>query len=223
LTYPSSDENDWELYNLLKEIYKQNVSPSSQAAIFGLFHTWGKLPETKLILEECLAHEDPFIRWPAVEALAMYWPEDPETIEKLKRFSKDENDMVRREAYKALQTNQSWLSSSEVIKIFLEAATNDPCEKPTVAWGENPRLIALKSIVRHYLNHPQALEVIRDRARNDPDKKLRKWAQEQMEKLKIQNHRTYAVTITGTTDSVRIPPAPLDKGGGDSQGDRAIG
>jgi hypothetical protein len=35
--------------------------------------------------------------------------------------------------------------------------------------------------------------------------------------------RTYAVTIAGTTDSVRIPPAPLDKGGGDSRGDRAIG
>jgi hypothetical protein len=25
--------------------------------------------------------------------------------------------------------------------------------------------------------------------------------------------RTYAVTIAGTTDSVRIPPAPLDKAG----------
>jgi hypothetical protein len=33
--------------------------------------------------------------------------------------------------------------------------------------------------------------------------------------------RTYAATITGATDSVGIPPAPLDKGGGDSRGDLA--
>jgi hypothetical protein len=31
----------------------------------------------------------------------------------------------------------------------------------------------------------------------------------------------YAAKITGTTDSVGIPPAPLDKGGGDSRGDLA--
>ena len=36
-----------------------------------------------------------------------------------------------------------------------------------------------------------------------------------------QSVRTYAATIAGTTDSVGIPPAPLDKGVSDSRGDLA--
>jgi len=49
---------------------------------------------------------------------------------------------------------------------------------------DSPRQLALKSLLTHYPTHSKTLELLRDRATNDPDEQLREWAQEQ---LKMQN------------------------------------
>jgi hypothetical protein len=47
--------------------------------------------------------------------------------------------------------------------------------------------VTLGFLLNHTPAHPNTLELLRDRAQNDPDEQLQKWAQEQLEKLKIKN------------------------------------
>ena len=42
----------------------------------------------------------------------------------------------------------------------------------------------MEALLTHYLAHPKTIELLRDRAINDPDEQLREWAQQQ---LKIQD------------------------------------
>ncbi|NET61503.1 MAG: hypothetical protein F6K47_36900 [Symploca sp. SIO2E6] len=51
---------------------------------------------------------------------------------------------------------------------------------------DNPRQIALKIIIEQYPNHPQTLDLLRDRADNDSDEKLREFAREELE-LRMEN------------------------------------
>lgn len=41
--------------------------------------------------------------------------------------------------------------------------------------------------LNQYLTYSKKIELLRDRALNDPDEQLREWAQEQLEKLEIKN------------------------------------
>jgi NACHT domain len=54
-------------------------------------------------------------------------------------------------------------------------------------WNEryNPRRIALEALIKSYTSHPKTLELLHDRALNDPDNQLRQWAQEQLQKLEV--------------------------------------
>jgi hypothetical protein len=57
----------------------------------------------------------------------------------------------------------------------------------------NPRQTALEAILKYYRNNPRTLELLRDRSENDPDKKLRKFAKEQLQKFSStkRNHFPY--------------------------------
>jgi hypothetical protein len=183
LTSPNGDKGDLELFAILKSLYQQNISPVSQSAIFGLFKIWGDSPETLSILKDCLIHEDPYMRWPAVKALARDWKDDPDTLPILKRCSQDESDMVRREALAALVKNQVWRDLPEITEMIFYLAENDPYELEDQSnWEGNPRLVALKALITYYPTHPKTIELMHDRAINDPDEQLREWAQQQLKK-----------------------------------------
>jgi hypothetical protein len=48
----------------------------------------------------------------------------------------------------------------------------------------NPRQTALEAIVRYYHDHPQILDLLRDRADNDPDEQVRNFAKNLLERRK---------------------------------------
>ncbi|MGB7316127.1 MAG: HEAT repeat domain-containing protein [Nodosilinea sp.] len=190
LTDPNGgDRNDLELFNILQSLYRQNIAPVSQSAIFGLFETWMDLPETISILRECLVHEDPYMRWPAVNTLAINWQDDPDTLPTLKKYLQDESHIVRGITLKALMRNEAWRDLPEVAEAIFYMAGNDPYENEDGDdrdWDDNLRLQALKAIISHYSTHPKTLELLRDRALNDPDKQLQAWAQEQLQQMENQ-------------------------------------
>jgi hypothetical protein len=66
-----------------------------------------------------------------------------------------------------------------------------------------PAAIVVETIAQLQTDFPISLIVMGDQTS----------ASEWKERLAQLTSRTYAVTIAGTTDSVRIPPAPLDKAG----------
>ena len=125
-----------------------------------------------------------FVRQAAIQSLAEYYQENPETFRLLKNLlQKDEDRYVRQEAGKTIV--KYFTQVSEVFQLLYEAATQDPFQR-TNHRQINPRQIFLKEILNYYSDNPKTLELLRDRATNDPDEKLRKWAQEQLEKLKIE-------------------------------------
>ncbi|WP_217899867.1 hypothetical protein, partial [Nodularia sp. NIES-3585] len=64
----------------------------------------------------------------------------------------------------------------ELFDIYYNCAVNDPCESGGIL-NENPRRIALEIIIKQYRKHPQTSSLLCDRAENDPDEEVRKYAQ----------------------------------------------
>ncbi|MEQ8960117.1 MAG: hypothetical protein RLP02_19695, partial [Coleofasciculus sp. C2-GNP5-27] len=61
-------------------------------------------------------------------------------------------------------------------------AINDPFQREN-NWQDNPRQIALEAIIKRYPDHPKTLSLLRDRAENDTDEKLRKFAQNKLKQF----------------------------------------
>jgi hypothetical protein len=51
----------------------------------------------------------------------------------------------------------------------------------------NPRQTALEAIVEQYPDHPRTLPLLRDRAGNDPDEKVREFANNKLEQIERPN------------------------------------
>ena len=67
-------------------------------------------------------------------------------------------------------------------ELFYDNALNDPFERE-YEFQDNPRQTALKAIVEQYPDHPQTLPLLQDRAENDPDEQLQKWAKRNLQQF----------------------------------------
>jgi hypothetical protein len=63
-----------------------------------------------------------------------------------------------------------------------DVGINHPFERE-YDWERNPRQAALTAMIELYPERPQTLEILRDRAQNDRDPKLREFAQKELAKL----------------------------------------
>jgi hypothetical protein len=75
---------------------------------------------------------------------------------------------------------RGWKDDPELFELLRTCAVSDPFERQK-DWQDNPRETALAAIVELYPNHPQTLPLLRERAENDPDEKVRKFAQKKLE------------------------------------------
>jgi hypothetical protein len=50
---------------------------------------------------------------------------------------------------------------------------------------DNPRKLALEIIINQYCAHPQTLTLLQDRAENDPDERLRQFANKKLAELEV--------------------------------------
>ena len=133
------------------------------------------------------------VRSSAVKALSRWRNNSPELICFLRSCASNDQDFnVREEALKGLAKNHS--QYSDLFDFFYKRSiddsfkrgdgyTSDPHNRK-FKWQNNPRQTAMEALLTHYLAHPKTIELLRDRAINDPDEQLREWAQQQ---LKIQD------------------------------------
>jgi hypothetical protein len=113
-----------------------------------------------------------------VEALAKGWKDDPDTLVLLKqRATADDNGHVRRAAVQELA--RGWKDEPGMFELLCEIALNDSFERKE-DWEDNPRQTALEAITKLYGDHPQTLPLLRDRAEDDPDEKVRTFAQKKL-------------------------------------------
>jgi len=122
------------------------------------------------------------VRQGALESIIEHYHNDPDVLMILKQRVQEDKDWgVRSTAIDAL--SKYFPNESRIFEFLWDVVQNDSFTR-NVAWEDNPRQASLKALLTHYSIHPKTLELLRDRASNDPDKQLRQWAQEQ---LKMQN------------------------------------
>ena len=180
----------WEEYpetlSLIKEHARTDIGYARASAIVSLADKWKDDPESFLIIKLCTKcnqqQSDFYARAIAIQCLAQTWREHPETLNILiERSQNDRHEFVRNCAIDELLYFLKNLP--ELFDIFNTIVAQDTFKR-RAGWGKNPRQAALKALLTCYPTHPKTIELLRDKATNDPDEQLREWAQEQ---LKMQN------------------------------------
>lgn len=174
--------NNSETYNIIKlSAISDNNYWAKRTAIRELAKGWKYNQETyDVIKQSAISDINSEIRKMAIEELAEGWKEHPETYSIIKQAAvSDSHYNVRSRAIHELV--KGWKDNPEVFEILCDRAINDPYKRESV-FQTNPRQIALQIIVEQYKYRPEVLPLLRDRATNDPDEKVRKYAQEQLEK-----------------------------------------
>lgn len=147
---------------------------------------WKDDPNTLSWLKtQIQSDKDWSVRRSALEQLAFGWKDDPDTLIILKTYAQfDDNSPVR---YTAMQElGDGWKDESWMFEFCYNCALNDPFERGA-GWEDNPRKLALDLIMDQYPNHPETLPLIRDRAENDPDEKVREFANKKLAELEKEN------------------------------------
>ncbi|OUL24980.1 hypothetical protein BV372_28395 [Nostoc sp. T09] len=121
------------------------------------------------------------VRRTAVEELARNFKNNTDSIGFLKDCASADNSWhVRLTAVQVLARN--FKNQAGMFDVFYNCAVNDAFQRHN-SWQTNPRRVALEIIIKQYPHHPQTLPLLRDRANNDSDEKLREFAQKKLAEL----------------------------------------
>jgi predicted NACHT family NTPase len=155
------------------------------AAVQEIARGWKDDPETLPILKQRAQSDyDSAVRGAAVQELARGWKDDPETLPILKQLAQSDGDSdVRGAAVQELA--RAWKDDPELFELLCDVAINDPFDRE-YNWQDNARQTALAAIIELYPDRPQTLELVRDRAQNDSDETLCKFAQKKLAELERQ-------------------------------------
>ena len=176
-------KNDPETLPWLKQLAQSDDdSPVRRAAVEEIARGWKDGPETLPWLKQrAQSDDDSDVRRAAVKEIARGWKDDPETLPILKqRAQSDDNWDVRGAAVQKLA--RGWKNEPGIFELLCDVAIKDPFEREYDRQG-NPRQTVLAAMIELYPDRPQTLELVRDRAQNDSDETLRKFAQEKLTQL----------------------------------------
>ncbi|MBD2250693.1 HEAT repeat domain-containing protein [Nostoc parmelioides] len=119
------------------------------------------------------------VRQAALQELARGFQDDPDTLPILKkRAMTDQHLDVRHTALQEL--TRSFKDDPSIFEVFYNCAVNDPFTRE-YNFQLNPRQLALETIIEQYPHHPQTLQLLRDRATNDPDEQVREFASKKLQ------------------------------------------
>jgi hypothetical protein len=123
-----------------------------------------------------------------VQIIATNWKDDPDTLPMLKQWAtSDDDSFVRGAAVQELA--KGWKDEPGMFELLCARVLHDPFERKEDR-EYNPRQTALEAIIKQRPDSPQTLLLLRDRAENDPDEKVRELAQKKLEKWsKSRNDR----------------------------------
>jgi hypothetical protein len=78
-----------------------------------------------------------------------------------------------------------WAKTSDLTNLLINTILSDPFKKKFDR-QVSPQFVAIQGLLEYYPTHPKTLELLHDRALNDPDEQLRQWAQEQLQQMENQ-------------------------------------
>ena len=153
-----------------------------EAAVQELARRWKYHPKTLLILKKMAQSNDNLPgQYAAVQELARGWKNDPETLPIIKQVAQyEDNWEVRYSAVEELAVG--WKDEPGIFEGLGDIAINHPFERLYKS-QDNPRKRALEIMLTQYLDRQKTLEILRDRFANDPDEKVRQFAQKKLTQL----------------------------------------
>ena len=174
---------------------------------------WSDMPETWKLLKTASQSTESSIRHSAILGLGKKCKNDLEILEILKKSTRSDDCITRRNALISLR--ELW-ENAEVHEIFRSHAQKDSeasvrnaafealkrkliendelieffkeciisdCFRREFDLEKNPRQTALMILLDCYPKEPEVLQLLQDQATKDPDEQLRQWAQKQLEAL----------------------------------------
>ncbi|WP_414754584.1 HEAT repeat domain-containing protein [Anabaena sp. CCY 9910] len=153
-----------------------------RAAVQELARGFKDDPDTLPILKK-RATSDKYanVRQAALQELARGFKDDHDTLPILKkRAITDQHLDVRHTALQEL--TRSFKDDPSIFEVFYNCAVNDPFTRE-YNFQINPRQLALETIIEQYPHHPQTLQLLRDRATNDPDEQVREFASKKLQQV----------------------------------------
>ncbi len=181
--------NDPDILPILKNLLTQSNENTDvrRASVRELVRHWKDDPDTLPILRN-LSHQEETrgVQIEALRELSRDWSDNSDTLLILK-------DLVQKEDNSNLRWNslciitEYWKGAPEITEFLCQVATNDSFERKK-HWEGNPRQEALRTLLTHYPTYPKTLELLRDRAANDPDEQLRQWARERLSEFQLQRN-----------------------------------
>ncbi|MGB3491277.1 MAG: NACHT domain-containing protein [Elainellaceae cyanobacterium] len=168
---------------LKSQVQNNKISVVQKAAVIAVAKYFRDV-ETYLWLKEVFQQGiDWGTRLGAIEAIAQHYLDEPDSWILLKQAAQDYDWGVRCAAIDAMIEHSP--NKLGVFTFLYEIIQNDPFKR-NLSWEDNPRKVALEGLIEHYCTHPKTIELLRDRAINDPDEQLREWAQEQLQQMENQ-------------------------------------
>ncbi|MEJ1929670.1 HEAT repeat domain-containing protein [Nostoc sp. NIES-2111] len=182
-------KDDPDTLSILKQRATSDDNESvRRAAVQELARGFKNDPDTLPILKK-RATSDKYanVRQGALQELARGFKDDPDTLPILKKRAVSDNHLdVRHTALQEL--TRSFKNDPSMFEVFYHCAMNDPFTRE-YNFQHNPRQLALETIIEQYPHHPQTVQLLRDRAQNDPDEQVREFACKKLAQLDmtIQN------------------------------------
>jgi len=176
-------KDDPETLPILKQLAQYDDDSAVRlSAIQELVWGWKDDQKTLLWLKQRAQSVDNWdVRRAAVQEIARGWNDDAETLPWLKQLAQSDNNWaVRRAAVQEIA--RGWRNESGIFELLCDVAIHDPFDREE-DWQDNPRQAALAATIELYPDRPETLELVRDRAQNDRDQKLREFAQEKLAQL----------------------------------------
>lgn len=147
---------------------------------------WHDHPDTLPWLKQCVQsnYYEYYVRINAMEELVKSWHDHPDTLPWLRQIAQfNDSEDIRRIALKKLA--KGWHDHPKIFELLANCAVNDPFvrSKDENKYEINPRQTALEAIMKYFPHHSQTKNLLSDRGQNDPDERVREFAQEALNQL----------------------------------------
>ncbi|TAD79104.1 MAG: NACHT domain-containing protein [Oscillatoriales cyanobacterium] len=173
---------------MIKDRGQSDESSEVRRGIFSLIaDTWRDSSDTLTWLKDQMYSSQRLdIRLAAASQIVHYWKNDHEVFAMLKYWVQS-NVVSDARQFAICLISENWKDESETLSLLCRIATCDPFQQSRFPFIKaNPRYTAITKLLEIAPKNPQVIDLLRDRAANDPDDLLREWATEQLTKINPQ-------------------------------------
>jgi HEAT repeats len=161
----------------------------THAAAQVLLKGWKYDPDTLLIVKHCVQYDrNDYERCQLVKDIAQGWKNDPNTLPWLQELVQNDieylaiDEIIR--GVKSLSQCRKYRTN--IFNFLYSLAVDDPFQRQNSS-EFNPRLTALRAVVKNYRDRSEVLDLLLDRSKNDPDEQVRKYAEEELVKWRSKS------------------------------------